>query len=520
MRLEIDISPKEHEIVIGILQKHLKIPAKIWAFGSRVKNKAKRNSDLDLAIECFQKVGVGLLTDLEDAFTDAPLPYKVDIVVLKKVKPEFENIINQYKILLTVVGNIPKLRFPEFRNEWDKTTIGANCTLKGRIGYRGYTKQDLVEEGKGALVIGGKHIQNQQLDLTEPTFLKWEKYYESLEIMVEKGHIVFSQRGSLGDCALIKNDIGKATINPNMVLLKEITCNAEYMYYILIGKYIQKEVKRISTNTAVPMLSQKQIKEFNFYIPNPKEQQRIASCLSALDALITAHNEKLAALKTHKKGLLQNLFPQKGQKVPTYRFPEFRNDGEWVEKKLGQVGEFIGGGTPLTSNSEYWDGDIQWYTPTEVKSGVLNPSIRTITKEGLQNSSAKLLPIGAILITTRATIGDAAIANIECTTNQGFQSLVVNELEHNQFWYHWIVYHKDELIRRSSGSTFKEIGKTEIKLVPTLSPKKKEQQRIASCLSALDALITAQTDKIEKLQKHKKGLLQGLFPKNREVRDG
>jgi type I restriction enzyme S subunit len=194
------------------------------------------------------------------------------------------------------------------------------------------------------------------------------------------------------------------------------------------------------------------------------------------------------------------------------RFPEFKDDGEWDERTLGEIGEFVGGGTPSTSNSEYWDGDIQWYTPAEVKSGILNPSIRTITKEGLQNSSAKLLPTGTILITTRATIGDAAIANIECTTNQGFQSLVVNESEYNHFWYHWIVYHKYELKRRSSGSTFKEIGKTEIKLVPTLSPKKEEQQKIASCLSAVDELITAQQDKIEQLLQHKKGLMQGMFP--------
>lgn len=203
--------------------------------------------------------------------------------------------------------------------------------------------------------------------------------------------------------------------------------------------------------------------------------------------------------------------------IPELRFPEFESDGEWNKRLLGEIGEFIGGGTPSTSDSEYWDGDIQWYTPTEVKSGILNPSLRTITREGLQNSSAKLLPIGAILITTRATIGDAAIVNKECTTNQGFQSLVVNESEHNHFWYHWIVYHKYELIRRSSGSTFKEIGKTEIKLVPTISPKKDEQQKIASCLSSLDELIAAHNDKLQALKDHKKGLLQNLFPQEGET---
>ena len=204
----------------------------------------------------------------------------------------------------------------------------------------------------------------------------------------------------------------------------------------------------------------------------------------------------------------------KDKLIPKLRFPEFKNEGEWVEKKLGEVGEFIGGGTPDTTNEEFWNGEIQWYTPSEVKNGSLNSSIRTITEEGLKNSSAKLLPIGTILITTRAKIGDVAITYQECTTNQGFQSLVVKETECNEFWYYWLLNNKNELERRSSGSTFKEIGKNEIKGILTLSPKIQEQQKIASCLSSLDALIKAQAEKIELLQQHKKGLMQGLFPKS------
>lgn len=208
---------------------------------------------------------------------------------------------------------------------------------------------------------------------------------------------------------------------------------------------------------------------------------------------------------------------EKMKLIPDLRFPEFKEDGEWRERKFGQVGEFVGGGTPSTSNAAYWNGNIQWYTPTEIKNGVLKPSIRTITEEGLRNSSAKLLPEGTILITTRATIGDAAIAIEKCTTNQGFQSLLVKESENNQFWYYWVLHHKYELESRSSGSTFKEIGKSEIKKIPTLSPKKAEQQKIASCLSSLDELIAAHNEKLDALKDHKKGLLQNLFPQEGET---
>ena len=123
--------------------------------------------------------------------------------------------------------------------------------------------------------------------------------------------------------------------------------------------------------------------------------------------------------------------------VPRLRFPEFEN--KWDEITLGEIGKFVGGGTPDTANPEYWDGDIQWFTPTEVKDRNLDKSKRTITEKGLKNSSAKLLPEGSLLITSRATIGDVGIASNECTTNQGFQSLIVNSNEVNIFWYYWLI---------------------------------------------------------------------------------
>lgn len=198
--------------------------------------------------------------------------------------------------------------------------------------------------------------------------------------------------------------------------------------------------------------------------------------------------------------------------VPALRFPEFQGMNGWEEKKLEEIGNFIGGGTPNTAIQEYWDGGIPWYTPTEIKNGDLKSSNRTITEKGLKNSSAKLLPQGTILITTRATIGDVAISKKECTTNQGFQSLVVNDSESNLFWFYWIIRHKEELIKRASGSTFKEISKNEIINITSYSPKKQEQQKIAACLSSLDELIEATAQKVKALKEHKKGLMQRLFP--------
>src|SRR5690606_25927047 len=126
--------------------------------------------------------------------------------------------------------------------------------------------------------------------------------------------------------------------------------------------------------------------------------------------------------------------------VPNLRFPSFEE--EWKFTKFGEIAQIIGGGTPETNIEEYWNGDIQWFTPTEVKSNFVTKSNRTITELGLKKSSAKLLPKGTILLTTRATIGEVAIATQECTTNQGFQSLIVNKEAKNIFISNWIKQNK------------------------------------------------------------------------------
>jgi type I restriction enzyme S subunit len=198
------------------------------------------------------------------------------------------------------------------------------------------------------------------------------------------------------------------------------------------------------------------------------------------------------------------------QNVPKLRFKEF--SGEWKEKKLGEVVEIIGGGTPETSKEEYWNGNIQWFTPTEIKSDYVTKSLRTISELGLKKSSAKILPIGAILLTTRATIGEVAIALNECATNQGFQSLVVKNNNNNIFIFNWIKAHKYELTSKANGSTFPEISKSEIEKITIQLPSSiEEQTKIATFLTAIDTKIEQLTKKQTLLKQYKKGVMQKLF---------
>ncbi len=203
--------------------------------------------------------------------------------------------------------------------------------------------------------------------------------------------------------------------------------------------------------------------------------------------------------------------------IPELRFPEFK--GEWVEKKLGEIVETIGGGTPKTTKEEYWNGDILWLTPTEIKEKYISSSQRKLTKLGLQESSAKILPKYSLLFTSRATIGDVGIALKECSTNQGFQSFPPNDNYKTDFLYNWILHNRKLFIRKSSGSTFLEISKSEISKIKITIPSLPEQTKIANFLSAVDKRIDLLQKKKAAMEQYKKGVMQKLFSQSIRFKD-
>ena len=195
--------------------------------------------------------------------------------------------------------------------------------------------------------------------------------------------------------------------------------------------------------------------------------------------------------------------------VPLLRFPEF--SGEWVTKSINDLAVVIGGGTPDTTVKSYWDGEIQWFTPSEIgKNKYVDSSLRTITEVGLNNSSAKLLPPNTILLSSRATIGECSLSLRECATNQGFQCLVSKKCNVD-FLYYLIQTKKKDLIRKSCGSTFLEISANEVRKIQVSVPSDVEQQKIAELLSLIDERIATQNKIIEDLKKLKSAIRKKMF---------
>lgn len=202
--------------------------------------------------------------------------------------------------------------------------------------------------------------------------------------------------------------------------------------------------------------------------------------------------EKIAA---EKKQLIQEGKLKKQKTLPAINEEEIPFDipdsWEWV--RLAEIGEIVGGGTPKTGSSEFWNGgDIPWLTPADMKfvpGKYVKSGERSITEQGLKGSSARLMPKGTIIYSSRAPIGYIAIAENALATNQGFKSLVPYEVSINEYMYYCLISRTNEIIGRASGTTFKEISGSEFGLSVVPLPPLEEQKRIVSKIEELTPYV-------------------------------
>lgn len=199
------------------------------------------------------------------------------------------------------IGEIPE--------QWEVSKLKSIAKIYGRIGFRGYQKEDLVLKGEGALTLGAKHINSyNQINLSNPEYISWEKYYESPEIMLKVGDIIITQRGSIGKVGILTDDIGHATINPSLVVLKKIMINNKYLYYYFNSHYFLCLIDALTSSTAVPMISQGQLNNIDIFFPDSNVQEAIANFLniktSEIDSLIAEKEELIKKLEEYKQSII------------------------------------------------------------------------------------------------------------------------------------------------------------------------------------------------------------------------
>ena len=230
----------------------------------------------------------------------------------------------------------------------------------------------------------------------------------------------------------------------------------------------------------------------------PTEQEKISNLFSVLNERIAKQRDLVESLKKYKRGVNKQLLSK------------IDNSNNC---RLGSVCEIVGGGTPDTFHTEYWGNTVEWFTPSEIgKTKYVNNSVRKLSNIGLINSSAKLLPVGTVLLTTRATLGEMSIAKRECSTNQGFQSLIPHtDRVLSEYLYYMQIIIKPWCEKYASGNTFREISKSALSDCIIPIPDRTRQEQIVTLLSSIDMLIGAEESILMSLSKIRHGLMQQLF---------
>jgi len=250
--------------------------------------------------------------------------------------------------------------------------------------------------------------------------------------------------------------------------------------------------------------------------PSIKEQQKIASCLASLDDLIESHSQKLELLKDHKKGLMQNLFPQKGEKIPKYRFPEFTKDGVWTEKSLDEVATILKG-KGISKADIVEDGEFPCIRYGELYTHY-NETISTVKSYTNSNPKDLILSKANDVIIPASGETQIDIAKASCVLESGVAlggdlNIIRSKINGVFLSYYLNNAKKKDIAQMAQGIAVVHLYPNQLKTLKLQIPNPKEQQKIALCLSSLDELIKAQEERIEQLKQHKKGLMQGLFPK-------
>lgn len=407
---------------------------------------------------------------------------------------------------------MPRLRFPEFKNdgEWEVKRLGKiGETINGLSG------KSASDFGTGKLYITYMQIfKNSVIDFKECGRVRI--FENEKQNKIKKGDILFTASSEtpdeVGFASVIieepKEDIYLNSFCFALRPFEEKILNEGFSRYLFQSSYYRKNVSKISQGSTRFNLSKKAFLDLKIPVPSLPEQQKIAACLSSLDELIAAERQKLEVLKDHKKGLLQNLLPQAGETVPKFRFKEFEDSGDWQETTLTQVADY--------ENGKAHEQDIA----DDGKFIVVNSKFISQDGEVKKFTNTAFLPAskGDVLMVLSDIPNGKAIAKCflveednRYTVNQRICRITPRNVNSKILYY--LLNRNPYFLAFDDGVKQTNLRNEDVLNCPLFIPEEsKEQEKIADTLSSVDDLIKAQIEKIEALQLHKKGLLQGLFP--------
>jgi type I restriction enzyme S subunit len=416
---------------------------------------------------------------------------------------------------------VPERRFPEFQEAgaWENVALGSVASISTKkVGNKTCVPMSITSgvglvsqmEKFGRIIAGDSYKNYLQLQKNDFAYNKSAtKEYPEGFIALYTGDELAAVPNSIFSCFRVQED----AISPS------------YLNYLFLGnlhgRWLRKFIEVSARAHGSLSINDRDLLAMPVPVPSGpnslREQQKIADCLKSADALIAAQGRKVEALRAHKKGLMQQLFPQEGETQPLFRFPEFEGAGEWIENTLGNVFDITSGGTPERSRNEYWNGGIPWITTSLVNFNVITAAAEYISEAGLKNSSAKIFPEKTVLLAMYGqgkTRGQVAMLGVRAATNQACAAILPRKDINQKFLFLNLASRYEELRGISNSGGQENLSQSLIKRLSFSYPRDPaEQQRIADCLTSLDDLIAAEIRKLDTLNTHKKGLMQQLFPR-------
>ena len=415
----------------------------------------------------------------------------------------------------------------EIPGHWECTRIKFIANLYGRIGFRGYNSKDLNKDGIGAITLSPSNMKDMMMDYTNVTYLSWEKYNESPEIMIQQGDILFVKTGSsYGKSCYVDNLPQEATINPQILRINPLI-NGRFLCY-----YFNSSLARTFTECGVvggtiPTISQEKVGNFIALNPPLPEQEAIVTYLDTkvakIDEYISIAEKKIAALEELKQTIIAEAVtrgihkdvPMKDSGVKWIgMIPE-----HWKIMRLRFVCEFRNGYTPSKANPKFWEnGTIPWFRMEDIRDSgrFLNEAKQYISKEAVKGDG--LFEAGSFILATTATIGEHAMLIADSLENQRFTNLkirksLISKLSRNFFFYYLFVI--DEYCKSTTRkATFPSVDMTDLKNIGVSIPPIEEQQEIVTYLDSkvanINQLCQAERSQIEKLKEYKQRLISDV----------
>jgi len=400
----------------------------------------------------------------------------------------------------TEVGVIPE--------DWEEARLGSCATFRTGPFGSALHKSDYVQGGVPIInpmqIVDGKLVPTATMSITEAAAQALGEFRLSV------GEVVIGRRGDMGRCAVVgTEEVGWLCGTGSMIVRPRPSVDGRFIQRMLSSPSIIRAIESTAVGTTMVNLNQATLSSLVIPIPPQKiEQEAIAEALSDADALIESLEQLLAKKRQIKQGAMQELLT--GKK----RLPSF--SGEWQVSKLSEVADIRSGGTPSTTQSQFWDGEVLWCTPTDITTlkghKYLSNTNRKITELGLKASSAEIIPANSIVMTSRATIGECAISAVPLSTNQGFKNFVPFDCMDADFLYYLLLTQKQKFISLCAGSTFLEIGKGQLTDFEVRRPALKgEQTAIAKVLCDIDVELAVLEEKLAKTCAAKQGVMQELL---------